>query len=85
MIECAFALLKSRFRRLKFLDMNIDEMIPYVIIACTVLHNVCLDGVDENDIEDFIQEGLEVENDEVYVGNISNEEAEEIKRKYMKT
>lgn len=81
MIERAFALLKSRFRRLKFLDMN--EMIPYVIIACTVLHNICLDGMDENDIEDFIQEDMEMENDEAYIGNILNEEAGEIKRQYL--
>lgn len=60
-IERAFALLKGRFRRLKFLDMNVDEMIPHVIIACTVLHNICLDGIDENDVEDFIQEGMEME------------------------
>ncbi|KMQ86721.1 nuclease harbi1 [Lasius niger] len=82
-IERAFALLKGRFRRLKFLDMNVDEMIPYVIIASTVLHNICLDGIDENNIEDFIQEGMEVENDEAYVGNIPNEEAGEMKRGYL--
>lgn len=63
--------------------MNVDEMIPYVIIASTVLHNICLDGIDENNIEDFIQEGMEVENDEAYVGNIPNEEAGEMKRGYL--
>jgi len=56
-IECAFALLKGKFHRLKILDMNIEEMISYVIIACTVLYDVCLDGIDENDIEDFINKG----------------------------
>ncbi|KMQ86288.1 nuclease harbi1 [Lasius niger] len=58
-IERAFALLKGRFRRLKYLDMNVDEMIPYVIIACTVLHNICLKGVDDN-VEDLIEERAEV-------------------------
>lgn len=59
------------------------RIIPYVIIACTVLHNICLDGIDEDDIEDYLQEGLEVENNEVYVGNIPNEEAGEMKREYL--
>lgn len=83
MIERAFALLKGRFRRLKFLDMNIDEMIPPVIIACTVLHNICLDSIDENDVEDFIQEGMEMEIEEAYARNIPNEEAGEVKRQYL--
>lgn len=81
-IERAFALLKGRFRRLKFLDMNVDEIIPHVIIACTVLHNICLDGIDENDIECFIEEGMEMEI-EVYAENIPNEETGEIKRNYL--
>lgn len=42
---------------MKILDMNVEEMISYVIIACTVLYDVCLDGIDENDIEDFINKG----------------------------
>ncbi|XP_039311944.1 protein ALP1-like [Solenopsis invicta] len=78
-IERAFALLKGRFRRLKFLDMNVDEIIPHVIIACTVLYNICLDGIDANDIECFIKEGMEMEI-EVYAENIPNEETGEIKR-----
>ncbi|KMQ91639.1 nuclease harbi1 [Lasius niger] len=43
-IERAFALLKGRWRRLKFLDMNRDDMIHFVILASCVLHNVCLDN-----------------------------------------
>jgi len=53
-IEKAFALLKGRFRRLKFLDMNRDDMIPHVIIAFCVLHNICLSGIIDN-VEDFIE------------------------------
>jgi hypothetical protein len=41
-IERAFALLKGRFRRLKMLDMNRTDLIPQCIIACCVLHNLCL-------------------------------------------
>lgn len=81
-IERAFALLKGRFRRLKYLDMNKDEMIPYTIIACTVLHNICLEGMDDN-VEDFIEEGAEVINEEPHDGGIPNERAGEIKRDYL--
>ena len=45
-IERAFALLKGRFRRLKFLDMSRIDLIPKVIVACCVLHNVCLANTD---------------------------------------
>ncbi|XP_025264353.1 protein ANTAGONIST OF LIKE HETEROCHROMATIN PROTEIN 1-like [Camponotus floridanus] len=81
-IERAFALLKGRFRRLKYLDMNVDEMIPYVIIACTVLHNICLKGVDDN-VEDLIEEGAEVIDEDIYDVGIANEVAGEIKRDYL--
>lgn len=36
--------------------MNRDDMIPYVIIASCVLHNICLTGVVVN-MENFIHEG----------------------------
>lgn len=54
-IERAFALLKGRWRRLKYLDMNRDDVIPFTIITCCVLHNICLDGVYDA-IDDFIAE-----------------------------
>ncbi|KAK3909075.1 Protein ANTAGONIST OF LIKE HETEROCHROMATIN PROTEIN 1 [Frankliniella fusca] len=57
-IERAFSLLKGRFRRLKYLDMKRIDLIPATIIACCVLHNVCLLGGEEN-YDDFIQEGEE--------------------------
>lgn len=57
-IERAFALLKGRFRRLKYLHMSCIDLIPYVILASCVLHNICLEGC-EDDINDFICEGLE--------------------------
>lgn len=38
--------------------MNREDMIPSVIIASCVLHNICLSGVADN-IEDFISEGQE--------------------------
>ena len=45
-IERAFALLKGRFRRLKYVDMSRIDIIPKMIIACCVLHNLCIDGCD---------------------------------------
>lgn len=41
-IERAFALLFGRFRRLKYLDMNRTDLIPFVVQAACVLHNICL-------------------------------------------
>lgn len=56
-IERAFALLKGRFRRLKYLDMSRIDLIAPTILACCVLHNICLHNT--NDIEDYILEGRE--------------------------
>ncbi|CAB1337851.1 unnamed protein product [Coregonus sp. 'balchen'] len=41
-IEKSFAHLKGRFRHLKYLDMNRTGLIPLCILACCVLHNICL-------------------------------------------
>lgn len=42
-IERAFGLLKGRFRSLlTLLDMQRVDLIPEFIIACCVLHNICL-------------------------------------------
>ncbi|XP_043285712.1 putative nuclease HARBI1 [Venturia canescens] len=57
-IERAFALLKGRFRRLKYLHMSCADLIPHVILACCVLHNICLVSCDD-DINDFLLEGIE--------------------------
>ena len=59
-IERAFALLKGRFRRLKYLDMNRIDLVPRCIVACCVLHNICLgtEGVDQA-IDAFIEDGFE--------------------------
>ncbi|XP_025158027.1 protein ANTAGONIST OF LIKE HETEROCHROMATIN PROTEIN 1-like isoform X2 [Harpegnathos saltator] len=57
-IERAFALLKGRFRRLKYLHMSCADLIPYVILACCVLHNICLQGC-KHDIDEFIEEGMD--------------------------
>lgn len=53
-IERAFGLLKNKFRRLRFLDMNLIEEIPIVITACCVLHNFILIHEGYEDGEDII-------------------------------
>jgi len=57
-IERAFALLKGRWQRLKYLHMSCAHLIPNVILACCVLHNICLEGC-EDDIDDFIHDDME--------------------------
>ena len=54
-IEGSFALLKSRFRRLHFIDTMSVSTAVEIIIACCILHNLCLL---ENDVlnEDLIEE-----------------------------
>lgn len=92
-IERAFALLKGRFRRFKFLDMSRLDLIflyPSFIIAACVLHNICLEGINDI-IEDFIEEGREPyveENDHDREDQEYNDERHEfvdgeIKRNYL--
>ncbi|XP_062512091.1 putative nuclease HARBI1 [Corticium candelabrum] len=51
-IERAFALLKGRFRRLKYVDIDRLEDVPDIILAACTLHNICI--MSENDIEHFV-------------------------------
>lgn len=51
-IERAFGMLKGKFRRLKYLDIETVELANKIIAATTVLHNIIiLNGEDQ--IEDF--------------------------------
>lgn len=51
-IERAFGLLKTRFRSLRtVLAMNRIDLIPMFIIACCVMHNICLLRGDEIDLD----------------------------------
>ncbi|KAG5869227.1 hypothetical protein JTB14_035663 [Gonioctena quinquepunctata] len=54
-VERSFALLKGRFRCLKYLDVRKLEWAPKYILACCVLHNICSNNGDHIDI-DFIEE-----------------------------
>jgi len=46
-IEISFGLLKGRFRRLRYLEMKNPQLIPMVIFACCILHNICVDQTNE--------------------------------------
>ena len=56
-IDRAFALLKGRFRRLKYLDTNKVENAVEIIMACCIVHNICLLSHDE--VGDFLEQGLQ--------------------------
>ena len=46
-IERAFVLLKGRFRRLKYVDVNSIERLVKIIESGCYLHNICLCEADE--------------------------------------
>lgn len=52
LIEQTFGLLVTRFRRLKFIYMKRTDLIPIIILAACILHNICIDNNDE-----IIEEG----------------------------
>ena len=58
-IERALGLLKGRWRRLKYIEMENIEEVPSVVSGACVLHNFCL-IVDEGTIEEF----FDVESDD---------------------
>ncbi|XP_039307618.1 putative nuclease HARBI1 isoform X2 [Solenopsis invicta] len=46
-IERTFGILKERFRKLKYVYMYNTDMISLDILACCILHNICIDNEDE--------------------------------------
>ncbi|KAH7973555.1 hypothetical protein HPB49_002374 [Dermacentor silvarum] len=52
-IENAFALLKQRFRQLRYIEFTTVDKITQFIVGCCVLHNICLDNGDI-DVEDLL-------------------------------
>lgn len=56
-VERSFAGLKGRFRRLKYLDMNRIDLIPQVVIAACVLHNICI--MEDDSVEEFLEDDPE--------------------------
>lgn len=45
-IENAFAFLKGRFRKLKYIDVDVERVQP-IIVACCVLHNITIQSPEE--------------------------------------
>ena len=62
-IERAFGLLKGRWRRLKYVEMENVQEVPSVVSAACVLHNFCLIA-DEGAIEDFFDVDSDDDDDE---------------------
>ena len=62
-IERAFGLLKGRWRRLKYVEMENVEDVPSVVSAACVLHNFCL-IIDDGTIEDFFDDDDGDDNDD---------------------
>ncbi|XP_037571850.2 putative nuclease HARBI1 [Dermacentor silvarum] len=56
-IERAFAQLKGKFRRLKYLDMKGTALIMKYVLASCVLHNIILMSKDSFDCESMEEEG----------------------------
>jgi len=50
-VEMAFGLLKGRFRKLQYVEMRDTAEIPRVVVACCILHNICI--LNEDDIADM--------------------------------
>ena len=53
-IQRIFALLKGRFRRLKYMDIDRVEDFPNIILAACTLHNICL--MSEGDVDDLVDD-----------------------------
>ena len=59
-IEQAFGMLKGRFRRLKHIVVRDVENIVNIVVACCVLHNICILNKDE--LNECIEEPDNVDN-----------------------
>lgn len=69
-IENAFGLLKQRFRQLKYLEFHSVDKVSKFILACCVLHNICIEAndieqleSDENEEENTCSDAVDEEND----------------------
>ncbi|CAN8031843.1 unnamed protein product, partial [Ixodes persulcatus] len=67
-IERAFVRLKGKFRRLKFLDMGRDDLIPKMVCAACMLHNFILKhpaGFDDDKDDENPRRSPTVHTDEI--------------------
>ncbi|XP_011687395.1 PREDICTED: putative nuclease HARBI1 [Wasmannia auropunctata] len=84
-IERAFGLLKGRFRRLKYLDMHRTDLIPATILACCVLHNICLNNVDILEDNDILEDDVTNQNIDIAIEDDEHDQDDEgiAKRNYF--
>lgn len=62
-IEQCFGLLKGRFRILKHVNIYNTEFITTLIIACCVLHNICIEKSDKIEVNDEEDHNSKCNND----------------------
>ena len=62
-IECVFALLKGRFRRLHFIECMNVKTVDDIVIACCFLHDI---SISEGDITLDFMDPIEVDQVNVY-------------------
>jgi hypothetical protein len=65
-IEQCFGLLKGRFRILKHVNLYDTEFIPKIILACCVLHNICMEKKDHIEIIDEAYQDVNNDTNEHY-------------------
>lgn len=75
-IENSFALLKGRFRRLKFMETVKLDLIPLFIVSAAILHNVCMLNDDLPDDLINIHEEIEEERRHNIVENLNGDVAD---------
>lgn len=76
-IEHAFAQLKGRFRRLKYMETRRLDLICLIIVASCILHNICILNNDIFDIDPLEGENNEAEPFEPVIANRRNIERQE--------
>lgn len=73
-IERAFGLLKTKFRRLKFLEVDEPETASKIVMSCCILHNFLLkqDNIEDNYLPEenyLVEEAPNDINDEIINNN----------------
>uniref|UniRef100_A0A3B3DA74 DDE Tnp4 domain-containing protein n=1 Tax=Oryzias melastigma TaxID=30732 RepID=A0A3B3DA74_ORYME len=66
-IEHTFGLLKTKFRRLKFLHHKHLHSVPSTVTTCCILHNICLDTDDT--FEEYGEENISLGEDPAHPPN----------------
>lgn len=71
--ECSFGILKGRFSTLSCILLHYEYNGMYLILACVILHNLCMDSGDDG--QDF----LVSDDDELVSTGVENSEAKQIR------